>query len=193
MHPGNCIRSGGGHMLRAHFCALCGDPLPARGRIDRRYCRTSCRTLAYRHRKQERPGPRGTSAASGRVDRHASAVELVLRLERLAVTTQQELAVARLQLAQLEVTKQVPAATPGAPESPQPPPMQQLTQLLHSVQAQVQQLRAEMNTLKSTVSTHASAQPTDHGPTLAAPSPLEQAPPTRAGSAAAHPAPLRGR
>jgi len=116
-----------------------------------------------------------------------------LRLERLAVTTQQELAVARLQLAQLEVTKQVPAATPGAPESPQPPPMQQLTQLLHSVQAQVQQLRAEMNTLKSTVSTHASAQPTDHGPTLAAPSPLEQAPPTRAGSAAAHPAPLRGR
>ena len=191
MHPGNCIRSGG-HMLRAHFCALCGDPLPARGRIDRRYCRTSCRTLAYRHRKQERPGPRGTSAASGRVDRHASAVELVLRLERLAVTTQQELAVARLQLAQLEVTKQVPAATAGAPESP-PPPMQQLTQLLHSVQAQVQQLRAEMNTLKSTVSTHASAQPTDHGPTLAAPSPLEQAPPTRAGSAAAHPAPLRGR
>ena len=72
-------------MLRAHFCALCGDPLPARGRIDRRYCRTSCRTLAYRHRKQERPGPRRTAAASGRVDRHASAVELVLRLDSTRV------------------------------------------------------------------------------------------------------------
>ena len=172
-------------MLRAHFCVLCGDPLPARGRIDRRYCRTSCRTLAYRHRKQERPGPRGSSPAAGRVDQRASAVELVVRLERLAATTQQELAVARLQLAQLEATKQSQAATAGSPAASQPPPVQQLVQLLQSVQAQVQQLRAEMNTLKSTASTPASASPTPPGPTLRPPAPVEQAPPWRAGSTAA--------
>jgi len=186
MHPGFRIRSGG-RMLRAHFCVLCGDPLPARGRIDRRYCRTSCRTLAYRHRKQERPGPRGSSPAAGRVDQRASAVELVLRLERLAATTQQELAVARLQLAQLEATKQSQAATAGSPAASQSSPVQQLAQLLHSVHAQVQELRAEMNTLKSTASTPASASPTPPGPPLRAPAPVEQAPPSRAGSVASQP------
>lgn len=174
-------------MLRAHFCVLCGDPLPARGRIDRRYCRTSCRTLAYRHRKQERPGPRASSPAAGRVDQRASAVELVVRLERLAATTQQELAVARLQLAQLEAPKQSQAATAGSPAAPQPQPVQQLAQLLHSVQAQVQQLRAEMNTLKSTASTPFSASPTPPGPPLHAPAPVEQAAPSRAGFVASQP------
>lgn len=48
-------------MLRAHHCLLCGDPLPAGSRIDRQYCRDSCRTLASRVRK----GKRRTPAASG--------------------------------------------------------------------------------------------------------------------------------
>ena len=173
-------------MLRAHFCVLCGDPLPARGRIDRRYCRTSCRTLAYRHRKQERPGPSASSPAARRVDQRAAAVELVVRLERLAATTQQELAVARLQLAQLEAINRPPeAVTAGSPAASQPQPVQQFAQLLHSVQAQVQHLRAVMTTLKSTASTPASASPTPPGPTLRPSAPVEQAPPWRAGSTAA--------
>lgn len=106
------------------------------------------------------------------------------------MTTQQELAVARLQLAQLEVTKKSPAAaTAGVPEAPQSPPMQQLAQLLQTVHAQVQQLRAEMNTLKSTASAPAGAPPTHPGPTLRAPASVEQAPPPRAGSTAAQPVP----
>lgn len=48
-------------MLRAHHCLLCGDPLPAGSRIDRQYCRDSCRTLASRVRK----GKRRTPAVSG--------------------------------------------------------------------------------------------------------------------------------
>lgn len=38
-------------MLRAHACVTCGDPIPAGRRIDRRYCRMSCRSVAYRARK----------------------------------------------------------------------------------------------------------------------------------------------
>ena len=68
-------------MLRAHFCVLCGDALPARGRIDRKYCRPSCRTLAYRRRKQAHRGPESLSAAQTRTDRRAVAAALVVRLE----------------------------------------------------------------------------------------------------------------
>lgn len=38
-------------MLRARICSFCGADMPAGGRIDRRYCRASCRTLAYRRRR----------------------------------------------------------------------------------------------------------------------------------------------
>ena len=38
-------------MLRAHACVICGDPIPAGRRLDRLYCRTSCRSVAYRARK----------------------------------------------------------------------------------------------------------------------------------------------
>ena len=38
-------------MLRAHACVICGDPIPAGRRLDRRYCRVSCRSVAYRARK----------------------------------------------------------------------------------------------------------------------------------------------
>ncbi len=41
----------GGSMLRAHACVICGDPIPAGRRVDRRYCRMSCRSVAYRARK----------------------------------------------------------------------------------------------------------------------------------------------
>ena len=41
-------------MLRAHACVICGDPIPAGRRIDRRYCRMSCRSVAYRARKSDK-------------------------------------------------------------------------------------------------------------------------------------------
>ena len=41
-------------MLRAHACVTCGDPIPAGRRIDRRYCRMSCRSVAYRARKSDK-------------------------------------------------------------------------------------------------------------------------------------------
>jgi hypothetical protein len=47
-------------MLRARICSFCGGDMPASGRIDRRYCRPSCRTLAYRHRQCGRRNDRGS-------------------------------------------------------------------------------------------------------------------------------------
>ena len=47
-------------MLRARICSFCGGDMPASGRIDRRYCRPSCRTLAYRHRRGGRRSDRGS-------------------------------------------------------------------------------------------------------------------------------------
>lgn len=38
-------------MLRARHCSFCGGDIPTKGRIDRKYCRPSCRTLAYRRRR----------------------------------------------------------------------------------------------------------------------------------------------
>lgn len=39
-------------MLRAHHCVRCGDPMPLGRRVDRKYCRASCRTSAYRERRR---------------------------------------------------------------------------------------------------------------------------------------------
>ena len=42
----------GAMLLRAERCLNCGTPMPADRRIDRRYCKQSCRTLAYRIRRR---------------------------------------------------------------------------------------------------------------------------------------------
>jgi len=51
----------GAVILRAQTCLMCGGPLPQKGRVDRRYCKGSCRTLAYRVRHRinavRPPGP----------------------------------------------------------------------------------------------------------------------------------------
>lgn len=39
-------------LLRPARCLFCGGSMSSVGRIDRRYCKESCRTLAYRHRKR---------------------------------------------------------------------------------------------------------------------------------------------
>lgn len=50
-------------MLRAHACVICGDPIPAGRRLDRRYCRVSCRSVAYRARKGGKAGARSPQLA----------------------------------------------------------------------------------------------------------------------------------
>lgn len=40
----------GAVVLRTQTCMTCGGPMPSKGRVDRRYCKASCRTLAYRVR-----------------------------------------------------------------------------------------------------------------------------------------------
>ena len=51
----------GAVILRAQTCLTCGGPLPTTGRVDRRYCKGACRTLAYRVRRRIKatrpPGP----------------------------------------------------------------------------------------------------------------------------------------
>ena len=51
----------GAVMLRAQSCLVCGSQMPNKSRIDRRYCRGACRTLAYRVRRRvsssQPPGP----------------------------------------------------------------------------------------------------------------------------------------
>ena len=161
-------------MLRAHFCVLCGDALPTRGRIDRKYCRPSCRTLAYRRRKQEHRGPESPSAAQTRTERRAVAAALVVRLEQLTAATQQELAVARLQLAQLAVPWPAPGGTAGRLQGAAPPPdVQPLTQMLHAVTAQVQQLRTEVEHWKAAAAKVASPLVKTEGPSLQDPTPAE--------------------
>ena len=41
-------------MLNRGPCQLCGDVMSAGGRRDRKYCTASCRTLAYRSRREVR-------------------------------------------------------------------------------------------------------------------------------------------
>src|SRR6187402_1052823 len=51
----------GAVILRAQTCITCGGPMPSAARVDRRYCKGACRTLAYRVRRRVNatrpPGP----------------------------------------------------------------------------------------------------------------------------------------
>lgn len=112
--------------MRAHRCAYCGDALPNRGRIDRKYCRASCRTLAYRQRHS---GPqrsrRDETPASQPADPRAVVVEVVLRLKQLIAVAQRELGSARRLLAQLDAvphqgTRAQARPAHAPPEAPKP-------------------------------------------------------------------------
>lgn len=50
-------------MLRAHYCVRCGDPMPLGRRVDRKYCRASCRTSAYRSRRAQTAPHKGVRRA----------------------------------------------------------------------------------------------------------------------------------
>lgn len=51
----------GAVILRAQTCLICSGPMPIKSRVDRRYCKDACKTLAYRVRQRVKayrpPGP----------------------------------------------------------------------------------------------------------------------------------------
>lgn len=98
-------------MLRAQRCTYCGDELPGRGRIDRRYCRASCRTLAYRrrHEQPECTDPDAPPKAHP-PDPRVVVTEVLLRLEQLIGAAQRELEIARTLLSQLNAAQPQGAA-----------------------------------------------------------------------------------
>lgn len=71
--------------LRATRCMGCGGPMPEEGRIDRRYCRPGCRTLAYRMRLRTRGIEHGPTAvprwAVGRLLELAQALTTLGRVQ----------------------------------------------------------------------------------------------------------------
>lgn len=58
----------GAVLLRAQVCLNCGGTMPDHARIDQRYCKASCRTLAYRIRKRSGLPPRPRTVAPRWVD-----------------------------------------------------------------------------------------------------------------------------
>lgn len=88
-------------MLRAHFCLFCGEPMEAGGRIDRKYCRPSCRTLAYRDRNGHRRKARPASTAAIATPPSAL-VELAMRLEAQEAESRREMSALRQRNAELE-------------------------------------------------------------------------------------------
>lgn len=48
-------------MRAGRCCFICGQPLPEGSRIDRRYCRETCRVMAHRQRHTDPKPPRGAS------------------------------------------------------------------------------------------------------------------------------------
>lgn len=86
-------------MLRARYCSFCEGEIPSAGRIDRMYCRASCRTLAYRHRREGRNARRAESS---------SLLDAVRRLEERAIETARELAEVRKQLATASASRSQP-------------------------------------------------------------------------------------
>lgn len=95
-----------GLSLRRRACVLCGEAIVERGRMDRMYCSSSCRTLAWKARKQAAAGGavRSSRAAEGALPGYAprgSLVQLAQRLEADRERAQRELAAAQAQIARL--------------------------------------------------------------------------------------------
>lgn len=108
-------------MLRAQRCTFCGDELPGRGRIDRKYCRASCRTLAFRRRHQQ---PESTDPdappQTHPPDPRLVVTEVLLRLEQLIGAAQRELGIARTLLAQLNAAPPQGAQAQTRQSDPRP-------------------------------------------------------------------------
>lgn len=70
-------------MLRAHHCVRCGDPMPLGRRVDRKYCRASCRTSAYRTRRRQTAPHRGARTGKAQQTSESLPAELVLALRQV--------------------------------------------------------------------------------------------------------------
>lgn len=111
-------------MRRGRRCQFCADAISAERRIDAKYCRDSCKTLAYQKRKGTRRGastepPPPSSALSELVTRLQSQEEAA-RSELAAVRG--ELSALRQRTAELEAALQRLAQTPRDCQPPPAPP-----------------------------------------------------------------------
>lgn len=68
----------GAVLLRAQVCLNCGRAMSTEARIDRRYCKASCRTLAYRIRKRSGLSARPRTAVPRWVDGQPPTIASVL-------------------------------------------------------------------------------------------------------------------
>lgn len=140
-------------MLRATCCVICGNPLPAGGRLDRRYCRKSCRAVAYRAGKRDplsRPAQRTAPPGDAEVERSLLYTKIPREVldvlarhfgqqrERMAA----ELADARQRVAELDkVIAADPAKATAVLDAPR------------TLEAEMAQLNAELVATRSTLTT----------------------------------------
>lgn len=139
-------------MLRATCCVICGNPLPTCGRLDRRYCRKSCRAVAYRAgRRESKARPASCLPPPGDFEVGRSLVYTHIPREVLDVLAKHfgqqheslvaELATARKRLVELEQAAGATAAGAAAMEE------------RRRLEAQAQQLQAELTATRSSLTT----------------------------------------
>lgn len=104
-------------MLRARHCQFCLDTIPPTRRIDAKYCRDSCKTLASHARN--RPG---ASQPAQRPRQPSALVEQVMRLESHEAALRSELATMRARNAELEAALHRFQGKGAAPEVTTPAP-----------------------------------------------------------------------
>lgn len=137
-------------MLRATCCVICGELLPKPGRLNRRYCRKSCRAVAYRARhREDRPGPALRRSPPGdsevtrsllytRIPREVLDV-LARHFDQQRESLAAELTAARTRIVELEKTSATEPAGAAALED------------RRRFEAQVQQLRGELTETRSSL------------------------------------------
>lgn len=104
-------------MLRARHCQFCLDTIPPNRRIDAKYCRDSCKTLASHARN--RPG---AGQPAQRPLQPSALVEQVMQLESQEAALRSELAAMRARNAELEAALQRFQGEGAAPEVTTPAP-----------------------------------------------------------------------
>ena len=102
-------------MLRAVYCSFCGGAIPFQGRIDRKYCRPSCRTLAYRYRRDGRTSPYMSATENAE---SGDLIALAQQLEERALETARQLAQVRARIGVRESSVQAVATHGRSKQSP---------------------------------------------------------------------------
>ncbi|MFO0573105.1 MAG: hypothetical protein U1A78_03835 [Polyangia bacterium] len=104
-------------MKRLHECVVCGDPLSPGGRIDRRYCRESCRILAYRQRRRAQGSIRAHAPASAghRAQAMPAWAARLADEQRHHQATQAALVDAKARITELDAALRKAKSAPAAP------------------------------------------------------------------------------